>query len=419
MSQAEWSLLALQLGVILLLALGLGQLFRYFGQPSIVGELLGGILFGPTILGRISPDVYRAFLPTEGSTDEARNAVLRIGMLFFIFAIGADISLKRAFGVRREALSIGIAGTFTPLLLGFALALGLPGIIQAPPGREIALAGFLGAILSLSANPIIARILIDLDLYRERIGILIMSSTLIDDLVGWGLFAVLLAQFAPGRTPSAWGPFGTILMVLAVVGGVLTVGRFVVPELLRRTKGWGASPMSTLMVLMGFTLISAAAAESVGVHSFLGAFLAGLSLSDSLGDYQEAFESVSKFAIAVFTPIFFFCMGISADFIAGFDLVLTLLITFIAFFGKILGVYIGGRASGLTHKEGLAVGAGLNARGILGLLMAGSAFESGLIDQRMFVACVVMCLATTIVAGPALQFIMKGKFLPVPHRMDA
>lgn len=409
MPQSDWALLALQLGVILLCALGMGQLFRRLGQPSLVGELLGGILLGPTLFGRISPDLYNAFVQPEGSVSDARNAVMRVGMLFFIFTIGADISLKQAFAVRKEALAVGIAGTLTPLALGFALSLGLPWIIQAPPGREIALAGFLGAILSLSANPIIARILIDLDIYRSRIGLLIMSSTLVDDIVGWGIFAVLLAQFAPGKEASQVGVFVALASVAGMTLAVFLVGSFVVPLLLKVTKNWGQAPMSTLIVLMGYTLISAATAEAVGVHSFLGAFLAGLTLSDKLDEYKEAVKTVFTFSLAVFTPMFFFTMGIAADFVLGFDLILVLLITAVAFFGKIAGVYFGGRLAGLTHIEGLAVGAGLNARGILGLLMAGSALETKLIDQRMYVACVIMCLATTIAAGPALKLILRER----------
>jgi Kef-type K+ transport system membrane component KefB len=412
MAQSDWALLALQLGVILLSALAVGQLFRMMGQPSLAGEILGGIVLGPTIFGRISPDLYQAFLQPGGDVSDARNAVMRIGMLFFIFTIGADISLKQAIRVRKEALAVGVAGTLTPLILGFCLSIGLPWIIQAPAGREIALAGFLGAILSLSANPIIARILIDLDLYRTRIGVLIMSSTLVDDIIGWGIFAVLLAQFAPGKTASQWGVLSTLASVGLMTAGVFLVGTFLLPWVLKKTKSWGQSPMATLIVLMAYTLISASAAEAVGVHSFLGAFLAGLTMSDRLGEYQEALNAVSTFSLAVFTPMFFFTMGIAADFIQGFDLVLVLLICGVAFFGKIAGVYAGGRLAGLSHTEGLAIGAGLNARGILGLLMAGSALESKLIDQRMYVACVVMCLATTIAAGPALKLILRGKSVP-------
>lgn len=418
MKQFDWSLLALQLGVIMMSALALGHLFRKLGQPSICGELLGGILLGPTLLGRFSPESYQWLFPAEGPTGDARNAVLRIGMLFFIFTIGADISLKQAMGVRKEALSIGLLGTFTPLLLGFGMALGLPGILKPPPGQEVALAGFLGAILSLSANPVIARILIDLDLYKSRIGTLIMSSTLVDDFVGWGIFAVLLAQFAPGRK-AAGGPLWTVFLVVCVVAGILLIGRLVMPHVVRRVRGWSGGTMTVLMVLMGFTLLSASVAEAVGVHSFLGAFLAGLSLSDNVDDFRDAFDAASQFALAVFTPMFFFCMGIAADFYVGFDLALVALVTFVAFFGKILGVYVGGRFAGLTHQEGMAVGAGLNARGILGLIMAQSAFESRLIDERMYVACVVMCLATTIAAGPALKWIMTGRLLPIPEGKTA
>ena len=153
-------------------------------------------------------------------------------------------------------------------------------------------------------------------------------------------------------------------------------------------------------------LLGAAASEHLGLHSFLGAFLVGIALADVAERYPEPFATIADFSYAVFTPIFFVSMAISADFVAGFDPWLVALITVVAFLGKISGVYVGGRMAGMDSRQSLAVGCGLNARGILGIVMAAAAYEAELIDLRLFVACVLMCVFTTMAAGPALAAIL-------------
>ena len=292
-----------------------------------------------------------------------------------------------------------------PLALGFLMCYIFPTVIGVTRKDLFATALFMGSILSLSANPVIARILMDMGLFKSDIGRTIMSATLVDDLVGWGLFAVILAEFGPNAARAGQGP--VILGLAAVlIGGLLLLGRFVLPTLLDWTRRRLPDPSGSVACISLLALLAAAGSEHLGLHSFLGAFVAGIALSRVHASHPRPFEIIGDFSYAVFTPIFFVSMAIGADFVAGFDPWLVGLITTVAFLGKISGVYIGGKLAGMDDRQALAVGCGLNARGILGIVMAAAAFDATLIDLRLFVACVLMCIITTMAAGPSLHAIL-------------
>ena len=412
MTPVDWTLLSLHLAAMLAVAIGLGQAARKFGIPAVVGEIAGGLVLGPTILGRFLPDVHAWLFPPAGPVTSARAAIARVGMLFFIVTIGLDISVAEFRRIGRKALAVGTVGTLVPLVLGFVMCYAFPDVIGVTRKDLFATALFMGSILSLSANPVIARILLDLGLFKSEIGRTIMAATLVDDLVGWGLFAVILAEFAPQAT--ARGQGAAILgLVFLFVAGILLAGRYLLPPLLDRVHRTMPQPAGLISCIAVVALVAAAGSEHLGLHSFLGAFVAGIALADVYGKHPRPFTVIAEFSYAVFTPVFFVSMAIGADFVAGFDLGLVALVTAVAFAGKICGVFLGGRLAGMDGRQALAVGCGLNARGILGIVMAAAAHEAGLIDLRLFVACVLMCVVTTMAAGPALQLIL-GRRLPPP-----
>jgi len=405
MSSVDWAVLSLHLAAMLLAALVLGALARKLGIPAVVGEIAGGLVLGPTMLGRLSPEVFAWLFPPSGPITSARAAIARVGMLFFIVTIGLDISVGEFRRSGRKALVVGTVGTLVPLALGFLMCYVFPQVIGVTPKDLFATALFIGSILSLSANPVIARILIDMGLFKSDIGKTIMAATLVDDLVGWGLFAVILAEFGPQATGQGQGT--TILaMAVLLLGSILLVGKFLLPMVMAWVDRHLPQPSGMISCIILIALVCAAGSESLGLHSFLGAFMAGIALSGVYARYPRPFEIIGDFSYAVFTPIFFVSMAITADFINGFDLGIVALITTIAFLGKISGVYLGAKLVGMDDRQALAVGCGLNARGILGIVMAAAAFDAHLIDQRLFVACVVMCVITTMAAGPALSFIL-------------
>jgi Kef-type K+ transport system membrane component KefB len=405
MSPLDWTLLSLHLAAMLFVALVLGHAARRLGIPAVVGEIAGGLLLGPTILGRISPETFAWLFPPTGPITSGRAAIARVGMLFFIVTIGLDISLGEFRRIGRKALSVGIIGTLVPLVLGFVMCYAFPTVIGVTAKDQFSTALFMGSILSLSANPVIARILMDMGLFKSEIGRTIMSATLVDDLVGWGLFAVILAEFGPHATGQGQGAaiFG---MVFVFIGGILLLGRFVLPQMMEWVRRNLPQPAGSISCIALLALLGAAGSEYLGLHSFLGAFVVGIALADVYRQHPKPFEIIGDFSYAVFTPIFFVSMAIAADFVKGFDLWLVVLITVVAFVGKICGVFIGGKLAGMDNRQALAVGCGLNARGILGIVMAAAAYDAELIDLRLFVACVLMSVITTMAAGPALHVIL-------------
>ena len=405
MTPADWTTLSLHLAAMLLTALVLGQIARKLGIPAVVGEIAGGLLLGPTVLGRLSPETFAWLFPPSGPVTSARAAIARVGMLFFIVTIGLDISVGEFRRLGKKALAVGTIGTFVPLLLGFVMCYVFPATIGVLPKDLFSTALFMGSLLSLSANPVIARILLDMGLFKSDIGRTIMSATLVDDLVGWGLFAVILAEFGPHATGKGQGLviFGTVCLFIV---GTILVGKLLLPRVMEWIHEHLPRPSAFISTVILLALLGAAGSEHLGLHSFLGAFLVGIALADVAERYPQPFATIADFAYAVFTPIFFVSMAISADFVAGFDPWLVALITAVAFLGKISGVYVGGKLVGMDDRQALAVGCGLNARGILGIVMAAAAFDAELIDLRLFVACVLMCVFTTMAAGPALAAIL-------------
>jgi Kef-type K+ transport system membrane component KefB len=411
MSPLDWTLLSLHLAVMLFVAVALGHAARRLGIPAVVGEIAGGLLLGPTILGRIAPEAFAWLFPPTGPITSGRSAIARVGMLFFIVTIGLDISIGEFRRIGRKALSVGVIGTLVPLVLGFLMCYVFPAVIGVTQKDQFATALFMGSILSLSANPVIARILMDMGLFKSEIGRTIMSATLVDDLVGWGLFAVILAEFGPHATGQGQGMaiFG---MVFVFIGGILLLGHFVLPRLMHWVRRNLPQPAGSISCIALLALLGAAGSEYLGLHSFLGAFVVGIALADVYQEHPKPFEIIGDFSYAVFTPIFFVSMAIAADFVEGFDLWLVILITVVAFVGKICGVFLGGRMAGMDSRQALAVGCGLNARGILGIVMAAAAYDAELIDLRLFVACVLMCVITTMAAGPALDLILGRRPSP-------
>ncbi|MFM8634410.1 MAG: cation:proton antiporter [Planctomycetia bacterium] len=411
MTPTDWTLLSLHLAAMLVVAIVLGQAARRIGIPAVVGEIAGGLLLGPTLLGRLSPDLHAWLFPPSGPITSARTAIARVGMLFFIVTIGLDISIAEFRRIGRKALSVGTIGTLVPLVLGFLMCYVFPDVIGVTRKDLFATALFMGSILSLSANPVIARILMDMGLFRSEIGRTIMSATLVDDLVGWGLFAVILAEFAPQATGQGEG-LAILGLATLLIGGILVAGRFVLPPLMAWVHRSLPQPSTLISCIVLLALLGAAGSEHLGLHSFLGAFVVGIALADVYRKYPRPFEIVAEFSYAVFTPVFFVSMAIGADFVEGFDPWLMALVTAVAFIGKICGVFIGGRLAGMDSRQSLAVGCGLNARGILGIVMAAAAHEAQLIDLRLFVACVLMCVITTMAAGPALSLILGRSRVP-------
>lgn len=443
MTGSHFALFALQLATMLGVALLCGRIAERLGQPAILGEMVGGILLGPTLLGAIAPNAYAALFPPDGAVASARSAVISLGMLFFLFIAGQEVDVGdlRAMGLR-PAL-IGLFGTVLPILAGVALVYALPVSFwgESALSHRLALGLFVGMTLANSANPVLARILMDLGLLGQPIGATLMTATLVDDLVNWTLFAVVLSELAPSGVTQTTGIAGAVSLVVLFVLVVLGIGRWLGPRALawiRRRLPW---PSGLIAVTALVVLLTSAMAEWLGLNAFLGAFLAGVALSgdrsghaadheaaeahawngaqsrehvgepgsesgdvDAGAGHAAPGEVIRHFALGFFAPIFFVSIGLITNYARGFDPVLFVVLLVAALVSKLGSVLLGARVAGMRVDRNVwAIAFGLNARGATGIILAGIGLAHRVIDERIFVALVLMCLVTTLIATPAMQ----------------
>lgn len=403
MSHSDLILFFFQLAIMLGCAILCGQLLRRLRQPAVLGELIGGILLGPTILGTFLPGGYAGLFPALDTLALARDAVIKLGMLFFMFVAGLEVDLAHLRYQGRSTILISLLGIAVPLGLGFGAVVGLPALwgVQAQ-NRPLFFGLFIGAALSISALPVIARILVDLKLLDQPFGAVVMVAATINDLVGWSLFAVILSYLTPdGSTEqSNWYALGWVLGFAALT---LLLGRVIGQHLLPWLQAQLAWPSGFIGLVTVLVLLAAATAEAIGVHAFFGAFLVGVGFGQSPHKPQQAYQAIHHFAISFLAPIYFVSIGLQANFAAHFDLWLVTLITLVACIGKIGGAGCGAWLGGMPVREAAAIGFALNARGAMEIILASIALEYGLIDQRLFVGLVIMALATSMLSGPVIQ----------------
>ena len=311
-----------------------------------------GIVLGPTIFGLVAPGLYSWLFPQSHDITVARDAFIKIGMLFFLFIAGLEIDLAGLRHSGGKALLIGLVGTFGPIAVGVALVYALPRAFWGEAVQEhfFSFALFIGMNLANSANPVLARILIDLGLLNSGIGTLSMTATIVDDLINWTLFAIILNDIAPsGPTVAPDLPLlVSIGLVILLFVLILGIGLWLGPRTLywfKRRLPW---PSGFIAVTTLFILLAASASEALGVHAFLGAFLMGAALSNHGQEHQEAHDVIMSFALSFFAPIYFVSMGMVTNYITNFDALLVLVIFVAALVSKLGSVLLGAKLAGMA-----------------------------------------------------------------------
>lgn len=398
--------LLLGLGLLLGAAHGLGALASRFGQPPVVGELLAGILLGPTLLGALAPGVQGLIFPSAGPAALGLDAITKVGLVLFLLVAGLEVDLSSVFRQGRSAAFVSAGGMLVPFALGIGAAVAAPlAFGWEGRGDPVVFAFFLGTALSISALPVIAKTLMDLNLFRSDLGMLVIAAAVVNDLLGWIAFALLLA--AIGASTGVFAPAVTVLLTLGYVAVMLSVGRLLLDRVLpgvQRLSG-GTSGILAFAVVLG--LLGGAFTEWIGVHAIFGSFLVGVALGDSSHLREQTRATIHGFVSAIFAPLFFASVGLHVDFVRHFDLVLVLAILAIASIGKVAGGGLAARWSGMAWRESLAVGVGLNSRGAMEIVLGLLALRYGLIGERMFVALVVMALVTSMGSGPIMERILR------------
>ena len=404
----EVAVLFLALGLLLATARLFAEIAKRFNQPMVLGEILAGVFWGPTIVGTLAPHLSSYLFPTQGGGALVLDGMMTLAITLFLLVAGMEVDLSTVWRQGKTAIAVSLAGIIGPFGVGFAAAWFFPQLIGGQAGGENALvfALFIGTALSISALPVIIKTLMDLNLYRSDLGMLVVAAAVFNDLVGWIVFAVILGMI--GKT-NQFSIGMTIFLTLAFTGGMLTIGRWLINRSLPWIQAHSSWPGGILGFSLSLALFCAAFTEWIGIHAIFGAFIAGIALGDSRHLRERTRATIEQFVSFIFAPLFFAGIGLKVNFVKEFDLLLVITVLIIATLGKVIGCGLAGRMSGMARREAWALGFGMNARGAMEIILGLLALQYGLINERLFVALVVMALVTSLMSGPILQHVLRLK----------
>lgn len=398
--------LLLQLASMLLLARIFSEIATKLHQPSVVGEILAGIILGPTILGTIGPEFFEFLFQSNPPANLALDGIVQVAVILLLFVAGLEVELHLVWSQGKSAVMISLIGLIFPFILGFIFTFYFPHFFGLGEGDKLLFSLFMGTAMSITALPVVVRILMDMNLFKTKMGMVIVAGAMVNDIIGWLIFSVILSFM--GQTANL-SLFSTIGITLLFTAFMLTLGKALLNRILPWINKNLAWPGGLLSLSMAFCFMAAAFTEWLGIHAIFGAFIFGVALGDSDHLSEKAKEIIHQFINNIFAPLFFVSIGLKIDFAANFDFLLILTILVLSFIGKIVGSGFGAYRSGYKLKDALAVGFGMNARGAMEIILGIIALENGLIDEKLFVALVVMALITSMTSGPLMKWALAKK----------
>jgi Kef-type K+ transport system membrane component KefB len=398
--------LLVQLSVMLLVGRLFAELARKIRQPAVVGEIFGGILLGPTVLGMINPELFHSLYPVPSTSATILSGFVQVAVVMLLFIAGLEVDLHIVWQQGRTALFTSLLGLIIPFFVGFIFPYFFPDFFGiADQHQHLVFALFMGTAMAISALPVIVRILMDLNLFKSRMGLLVVTSAMVDDVIGWVIFSVILGMI--GKNGHAISLSNTIGLTITFVVIMLTLGRGLLNRILPWINKKLAWPGGVLSLSLALCFLGAAFTEYIGIHAIFGAFIMGVALGDSEHFSERAKEIVHQFINNIFAPLFFVSIGLRVNFFTNFDWILSMIIIVIAFAGKITGSGIGTRLGGFTWRESFAAACGMNARGAMEIILGIVALENGLINERVFVSLVIMALVTSMSSGPLMKWLLR------------
>ncbi|WP_348651627.1 cation:proton antiporter [Rhizobium sp. BG6] len=397
--------------IIILVIVGrlLGEAMVRSGQPSIMGQIIGGILLGPSVFGLLAPGAQAALFPDGDAQKAMADAVAQLGILFLLLLAGMETDLGLALRLRRAAAGVSLTGIILPFALGFALGELVPAALLPDPDARLVTSLFLGTALSISSVKIVASVVREMDFMRRNAGQLIVASAIIDDTVGWVIIAVTFSLAQSGQvdlTTLAKSVIGTV----AFMALSFTVGRRIVFEVIRWTNDKFKSDLPVLSAIIAIMGAMAIITNAIGVHTVLGAFVAGILVGQSPILTKQIEGQLRGLTTALFMPVFFGLTGLSTDLSVLGNPSIALLavgLIVIASVGKFAGAFAGAKFSGFNNAEAIALGCGMNARGSTEVIVASIGLSVGVLDERLFSVIVAMAVVTTMAMPPTLRWALK------------
>lgn len=402
--------LIVQIAVVLVAARGVGWIFRRIHQPQVMGEMVAGILLGPSLLGWVAPGVSAALFPPDSLG--FLSALSQVGLLLFMFLIGLELDPKLLRGRGHAALVTSHVSIVAPFFLGSALALYLYPRLSDDSVTFTGFALFMGAAMSITAFPVLARILTERNLLRSRVGAITLACAAVDDVTAWCILAGVIALV---RAADVQIPLWLTLAGSATYIGVMLFGAR--PALRRleayyHSRGRLTQDMMALVLLL--VLASAWATEWLGIHALFGAFALGAIMPKDRGFVHDLTERLEDVTVVFLLPLFFAFTGLrtSIGLVSGVEMWgYTLLIVAVAVVGKFGGSTLAARVTGLSWREAGALGVLMNTRGLMELVILNIGLEIGVISPALFAMMVLMALVTTFMTTPLLERIYPARLI--------
>jgi Kef-type K+ transport system membrane component KefB/nucleotide-binding universal stress UspA family protein len=399
-------LFLLQFALLLASARLLGEMMKRFGQPPVFGELLAGIFLGPSFLGWVAPSLSAFLFPPDPQQYHLIEILSWLGMIFLLLFTGLEIDITILKNLGRPALFASFLGIALPFASGYLLGSFTPDQFLANPSQRLIFQLFMGTAMAISAVPVIAKILLDMDLLRRNIGAVIMGAAIVDDISGWLILSLLLGIMTKGTLDLV-----SVTMSIASIVVFIVLALFAGVHLVRRLMRWinerVQSEEAHITAVLVLTLVCAATTEGLGIHAVFGAFVAGVMLSQSPRVRANALEKLAGVVYGVFTPVFFAFVGLRVDLSRLHDPGLVGAVIGVACAGKLLGCTMGGLLGRLSWWESLAIGIGMNARGGMELIIALIGLTAGILSPELYGSLVIMAMVTSLMAPPLLAWTLS------------
>jgi Kef-type K+ transport system membrane component KefB/nucleotide-binding universal stress UspA family protein len=395
-----------QLIILLLFGRLLGELMQQVGQPSVMGQLIAGIILGPSVFGWAFPDLQHDLFPRTLEQKAMIDGMSQFGILLLLLLTGMETDLRLVRKVGKAALSVSITGVAVPFICGVTLGQFMPDWLLPHPDQRLLTSLFLGTALSISSIKIVAAVVREMGFTRRNLGQVIVASAICEDTIGWLIIAVTFSLAEAGTIDVmsvAKSVLGTAVFLLAS----FTIGRRIVFFLIRWVNDNFKSEFPVVTVILAIMGVMALITHFIGVHTVLGAFIAGVLIGESPILSKHIDEQVRGLILGFFMPVFFGMAGLSTDLTVLKNpnlLMMALVLIAIASVGKFTGAFLGGALGGLTRRESLALACGMNARGSTEVIVASIGLSMGAISQNLFTMIVAMAVVTTMAMPPMLRW---------------
>lgn len=431
--------LLLQISVLLIAARTFGEIAQRLGQPSVLGEILAGIVLGPSLLGNLLPFIHGWIIPVTEMQKNLLEVITLIGAMFLLLITGLETDLPLIKHHAKKAIATAFGGLVIPFTAGYYFSQYIPDNLLVDPSQRIVFGLFLATAMSLSAIPVIAKVLIDLKLIRRDIGQVTIAAGMIDDTVAWIILSIVLGLIG-GEAISLGTISYSFFKVVLFVGLSFFLGKIIIRHLLSFTLNKITSRDKILTLIVVFTFALGAVAQAIKLEAVLGAFISGIIFAQMPSIPEESIKKVEYTAFGIFAPIFFASAGLKVNLLELLrtDLIIIgLVLITVAVLSKVIGAYLGARLLTKTdHWTALSYGAGLNARGAIQIIVATIGLSFAILSHEIYSLIIITAVVTSLMAPVMLRWtlshvkpedqelkrleqeeLLKGNILNIVHRV--